>query len=139
MLTAAGWVTIRATVDGFHHARAHRYRRGQHAWEGFWLDAFDVEQLRSELLDPLKESGSGRYRRAVHDLATDQSLDLPYEVAPPGAVLLLDGVFSHRDEPSSAGISPSSSRSPSVSASSAWPRVTAPIQTRTRRACPGTC
>ncbi len=30
-LTAAGRVTIRATVDGFHHARAHRYRRGRHA------------------------------------------------------------------------------------------------------------
>ncbi len=98
VLTAAGRVTIRATVDGFHHARAHRYRRGQHAWEGFWLDAFDVEQLRSELLDPLQQSGSGRYRRAVHDLATDQSLDLPYEVAPLGAVLLLDGVFLHRPE-----------------------------------------
>jgi len=98
VLTAAGRVAIRATADGFHHPKAHRYRRGRRAWEGFWLDAFDLEQLRSELLDPLQPGGSGRYRRAVHDVATDQSLDLPYEVAPLGAVLLLDGVFLHRDE-----------------------------------------
>jgi uridine kinase len=67
-------------------------------WEGFWLDAFDYEQLHSQLLDPLQPGGSGRYRSAVHALATDQRLDLPYEQAPPGAILLLDGVFLHRDE-----------------------------------------
>lgn len=98
LLTAAGRTTIRATVDGFHHRRAHRYQGGQHSWEGYWLDAFDVEQLRRELLDPLQPGGSGCYRRAVHDLASDQVLDLPYELAPPAAVLLLDGVFLHRDE-----------------------------------------
>jgi len=98
VLASAGRVTIRASVDGFHHHQARRYRRGRWAWEGFWLDAFDWDQLRSELLDPLQPGGSGRYRRAVHDLATDQSLDLPYERAPLGAVLLLDGVFLHRDE-----------------------------------------
>lgn len=96
-LTAAGRMTIRATVDDFQHCEAHRYRRGRLAWEGFWLDAFDLEQLRSELLEPLQRGGSGRYRRAP-DLATDRSLDLSYALVPPGAVLLLDGVFLHRDE-----------------------------------------
>lgn len=98
VLAAAARVTIRASVDGFHHCRARRYRRGRRGWEGFWLDAFDVEQLRSELLDPLQPGGSGRYRQAVQDLARDQSLALPYDLAPLTAVLLLDGVFLHRDE-----------------------------------------
>jgi len=98
VLTTAGRTTIRATVDGFHHPKAYRHRRGRHSWEGYWLDAFDVEQLCRELLDPLQPGGSGRYRRAVHDLASDQVLDLPYELAPSTAVLLLDGVFLHREE-----------------------------------------
>ena len=34
----------------------------------------------------------------MHDLATDRSLDLSYALVPLGAVLLLDGVFLHRDE-----------------------------------------
>ena len=38
------------------------------------------------------------YRHVAHDLVTDAVLDpLPQE-APPGAVLILDGLFLHRDE-----------------------------------------
>jgi len=93
-LVAQGRVVVRASVDGFHHTRRRRHHRGRGSWEGFWLDAFDYQQLQ----DPLQPGGSGRYRSAVHDLATDQRLDLPYEQASPGAILLLDGVFLHRDE-----------------------------------------
>ena len=57
LLIAAGRPTVRASVDGFHHVRARRYRRGRTSWQGFWLDSFDYQQLQADLLDAF---GPGR-------------------------------------------------------------------------------
>lgn len=97
-LKAAGRPVIRASVDAFHRPRADRYRRGKTSPVGYWLDSFDYTQLRGALLDPLSPGGSRRYRTAVHDLVTDGRLEEPWRTADPGAVLVLDGVFLHRDE-----------------------------------------
>lgn len=97
-LTMLDRPVIRASVDDFHHPRAHRYQRGRQSPSGFWLDSFDYAALRRELLDPLRAGGTGRYRAAVHDVVSDAALDLPAALAPPGAVLVLDGLFLHRDE-----------------------------------------
>ena len=50
------------------------------------------------MLTPLGPGGSRRYRPVGHDLATDQVLRPPPREAPPGAVLVLDGIFLQRDE-----------------------------------------
>ena len=50
------------------------------------------------MLDPLGPGGSNLYRRAGHDLASDQALDPEPEAAPPSCVVIVDGVFLHRDE-----------------------------------------
>jgi len=71
-------------------AAAHRVGSG-------WTP-LNYDRLRHDLLDPLGSGGSRRYRAAVHDLDTDQHLDLPWVVGPPGVVLVLDGLFLHRDE-----------------------------------------
>lgn len=98
VLSADGRPVIRASVDDFHRRRAERYRRGRDSPTGFWLDSFDYPRLRRELLDPLASGGSRWYRAAVHDLAADQYLDEPAKLAPAGAVLVVDGLFLHRDE-----------------------------------------
>lgn len=54
--------------------------------------------MRERVLDPLGPGGTRRFRRAAHDLTSDLLVDPPYEVAPPGAVVVLDGLFLHRDE-----------------------------------------
>lgn len=95
---AATRPVIRASVDGFHRPSADRYRRGRTSPVGFWLDSYDYNQLRAELLDPLSPGGSRSYRTAVHDVATDEQVDQPARRCPAGAVLVLDGVFLHRDE-----------------------------------------
>lgn len=98
VLSSNGRPVVRVSADDFHHPRAVRYRRGRSSPEGYWLDSFDYASLRRDVLDPLGPGGTRRYRPAVHDLASDASLDLPARHAPPGAVLVLDGVFLHRDE-----------------------------------------
>ena len=50
------------------------------------------------MLDPLGPGGDRRYRAASHGLVTDEPRDPPVLLAPAGAVLVLDGVFLHRDE-----------------------------------------
>ena len=89
---------VRVSADDFHQPHAVRYRRGRESPEEFWLDSYDYPALRANVLDPLAPGGGRHYRPGVHDLATDGRLDLPWREAPAGAVLVLDGLFLHRDE-----------------------------------------
>ena len=50
-LADAGRTVVRASVDDFHHPRAHRHARGRTA-ETVWARSFDLDALRRELLDP---------------------------------------------------------------------------------------
>lgn len=97
-IQARGRPVIRASIDGFHHPRAHRYRRGPDSPEGYYHDSFDYRAVRAELLDPLGPGGNRHYRPAVFDWRTDSPLESPLKVALPNAVLLLDGVFLLRPE-----------------------------------------
>jgi uridine kinase len=90
-----GRPVVRVSADDFHHVREVRYRRGRASATGFWLDSYNYPRLIADVLEPF---GSGRYRPAAHDLLTDQVLDPPWLTAPAGAVLILDGLFLHRDE-----------------------------------------
>lgn len=98
VLRTEGRSTVRLSIDDFHHARAIRYRRGRSSPEGFWLDSFDYERLRAYVLDPLGPGGSRRYRPRGHDLASDQILFPDEVLAPVGSVVVIDGLFLHRDE-----------------------------------------
>ncbi len=89
---------VRASVDGFHHPAAVRYRQGRSSPRGFYEDSYDYAALFRELLDPLGENGSGRYRPAVFDVALNEPVDVPHREAPRDAVLVLDGIFLHRPE-----------------------------------------
>ncbi|MEU8612699.1 uridine kinase [Actinoplanes sp. NPDC048791] len=89
---------VHVSADGFHQVRAVRHRRGRTSPEGFWLDSYDYPALISAVLAPFGPGGDRRYRSAVHDVATDEVLDLPWVQAPADAVLVVDGLFLHRDE-----------------------------------------
>lgn len=98
VLSDRGRVVIRASVDGFHHTREIRYRRGRASPVGYYLDSFDYDRLRQVLLDPLSPGGSGRYVTAVHDVATDETVEPEPRQAIDGSVLVFDGIFVHRPE-----------------------------------------
>ena len=75
-----------------------RYRRGKASPEGFYLDSYDYAALRRYRLDPLEPGGSGVYCSAVFDHVTDSLVPVQTRVAPPGAALILDGLFLHRQK-----------------------------------------
>ncbi|ADD42385.1 AAA family ATPase [Stackebrandtia nassauensis] len=89
---------IRAGIDSFHRPRAERLRRGGLSPEGCYHDTFDYDALRRQLLEPLGPNGDRRYRTAVFDHREDRPLDEPLRLAPPGSVLICDGVFLLRPQ-----------------------------------------
>lgn len=86
------------SMDGFHHLRAHRQRRGRMSADGYYEDAYDFAALRIGVLEPLGPGGDRRYRRRVMDLATDQLVDEAAIEAPADLVLVVDGTFLQRAE-----------------------------------------
>ena len=97
-IEAHGRPVIRATIDGFHHPRVHRTRRGADSVEGYYHDSFDHHAARENVLLPLGPGGSRVYRKAVFDFRVDAPVDEPHETAHPNAVLLFDGMFLFRPE-----------------------------------------
>ncbi|MFF5077684.1 uridine kinase [Actinoplanes sp. NPDC000266] len=93
-----GRPVVHVSADDFHHPRAVRYRKGRDSPEGFFLDSYDYPALVREVLEPFAPGGSRRFRRATHDVRTDEALDLEWESAPQDAVLIVDGLFLHRGE-----------------------------------------
>jgi len=81
LIEAQGRPVIRASIDGFHHPRSIRYRRGPDSPEGYYQDSFDYTALRAVLLDPLGPHGNRRYRHAVFDVHEDTRLTLAEEKA----------------------------------------------------------
>ena len=92
-----GRPVIRASVDGFHNPRAIRYEKGADSAPGFYHDSYDYPRLFSLLLDPLAPNGSRRYHTAAFDHTLDLPTPTPQLWASENAVLLLDGLFLHRD------------------------------------------
>ncbi|HET7901538.1 MAG TPA: hypothetical protein VFL59_10150 [Candidatus Nanopelagicales bacterium] len=98
VLEERGRSVVRIREDDFLNPRVIRYRLGRASPEGYLADSYDLVRLRTDVLDPLGPSGDGRFREGSLDLATDTALDPPWRVAAPGSVLVLDGMFLHRDE-----------------------------------------
>lgn len=95
--TGRAGAVVRASVDGFHHPKAHRHAQGR-TGETFWSRSYDYPALLRELVTPWRSGPGSSYRTAVHDVDTDRALDLPAAVVPDGGLLVVDGIFAQRDE-----------------------------------------
>jgi uridine kinase len=95
--SAAGRTVVRASLDDFHHPRAHRYAEGR-TGQTVWHRSVDLVAVRRELLDPWRHGAGTPYRRRWHDLAGDVPLDEAVAVVPEQGVLVVDGVFAQRPE-----------------------------------------
>lgn len=85
-------------LDDFHRLRAARYRLGRDSPEGFFLDSYDYDSFRTLVLEPLARSGDGRIRAIATCLDEDRYVDAPYLATVPGDVVIVEGIFAHRDE-----------------------------------------
>jgi uridine kinase len=97
-LRGRGTPVVRASVDGFHNPARSRYRRGRTSAEGYYRDSYDYGRFVRLLLDPFGPEGSGRYVSEVYDVRREREVRCPPALAEPGSVLVVDGIFTHRDE-----------------------------------------
>jgi uridine kinase len=97
-LRARGRSVVRASVDDFHRPKAERYRMGRNSSDGHYLESYDYDALKRELLDPLAPGGTRVYRTKVFDLETDTPELSQLREAQDGTILIVDGLFLNRDE-----------------------------------------
>ncbi len=89
---------VRISMDGFHRPRTDRYARGRMSAEGYFRDSFDLAEFGRCVVDPLRPGGSGVVTTAVFDARTDRAVGGEMVWVRPAGVVLVDGVFLHRDE-----------------------------------------
>jgi uridine kinase len=89
---------VRIGIDGFHRPRADRHRRGPTSPEGYFWDSFDIPSFILMVVSPAKPGGTGIVTRAVFDHRVECPVAGEDEQVGPGDVVLVDGVFLHRDE-----------------------------------------
>lgn len=94
----AGRPTIVVHEDDFLAPRKVRYRLGRDSPEGYFSDSYDLPSFIRYVLDPLRPGGDRRLRRRVFDHRTDTRIDAPLEEVPMDAVVIVEGMFLHRDE-----------------------------------------
>jgi uridine kinase len=94
----AGRPTVIVHEDDFLAPRDVRYRLGRESPEGFFRDSYDLTALIRHVLDPLRPGGDRRVRRRVFDHRADAPIDAPVEDVPVDAVVIVEGMFLHRDE-----------------------------------------
>ena len=96
-LTDSGLTVIRISFDDFLNPAEIRHRRGRTSPDGFVADTYDYERFIDDVLDPLGCEGCGRYRAKSYDFASETPLNPPWQVAPDNAVVIVDGMFLHRN------------------------------------------
>ena len=97
-LNVRGAKVIRVSADGFLNPPRTRHRRGRDSPEGFYRDSFDYGRMIRLLLDPLSPGGNREYIREVYDPRREREVRRLPELADDDAILVLDGIFVHRDE-----------------------------------------
>jgi uridine kinase len=85
-------------LDDYLNPRTTRYRLGRRSPEGYFVDTYDLDAFTQHVLEPLRPHGSGTILRRFFDLRVDARVDdRPVEV-PSDGVVIVEGMFLHRDE-----------------------------------------
>lgn len=97
-IEVAGRPAVVVHEDDFLAPRITRYSLGRESPEGFFRDTYDLEALIKHVLEPLRPDGDRRVRLRVFDHRTDAPVDAPVEQVPVDALVIVEGMFLHRDE-----------------------------------------
>lgn len=98
LLRESGLDVIRISMDDYLNPQSKRYAQGRASAKGYFEDSYDYGRFSDEVLEPLGRDGSGRYRTAAYDLDSESEVHSPWRVAPDHVVVIIDGMFIHRDE-----------------------------------------
>lgn len=90
--------TVVVHVDNFLNPSSIRHARGRSSPDGFWLDSYNYAALSANVLDPLRASGGAWYRPSSYDPSLDAEKLAEPVFAPADAIVLVEGLFLHRDE-----------------------------------------
>ena len=85
-------------ADDFLNPSPVRHARGRSSPDGFWLDSYDYAALSANVLDPLSAAGGAWYRPSSYDRHLDAVKLAEPVFAPADAIVLVEGLFLHRDE-----------------------------------------
>jgi len=98
LLRESGIEVIRISLDDYLNPQSRRYAQGRTSAKGYFEDSYDYDRFNDEVLEPLAHDGCGRYRTAAYDLGKEAPVVSPWKVAPDDVVVIIDGMFLHRDE-----------------------------------------
>ncbi len=85
-------------MDDFLNPRSVRYRMGRTSPEGFFRDTYDRAAFTTKVLHPLRPGANHAITPRAFDHRADKPLDDDPVEVPPQAVVLIEGMFLHRDE-----------------------------------------
>lgn len=87
---------IVVSIDDFHHSKEIRYTKGKDSAEGFYLDSYQYDTFIKECILPFR-AGSNQILTHAFDLEKDVE-SLKYMNLHPETILIIEGIFLHRDE-----------------------------------------
>lgn len=85
-------------LDDFLNPRVVRYRLGRTSPEGFFRDTYDLDGFAARVLVPLGVGGDREIALRAFDYRADVTLDDLRTPVPHDAVVIVEGMFLHRDE-----------------------------------------
>ncbi|MDP9983332.1 uridine kinase [Pseudarthrobacter oxydans] len=85
-------------ADDFLNPSPVRHAKGRASPEGFWEDTYNYKALQQQLLAPLGPKGDGWYSPVSYDPVTDRMAQVEVVHAPSDALVVVEGLFLHRDE-----------------------------------------
>lgn len=91
-LKQRGKNALQVSIDGFHFNKAHRYRQGKDSAQGYYEDSYNEGAFVEKVLLAAREVPP-RITMAIHDLETDEYLEMaPLPIAT-NSILITDGAY----------------------------------------------
>ncbi|MCB9034692.1 MAG: hypothetical protein H6553_12700 [Chitinophagales bacterium] len=83
---------IHISIDGFHHTKAIRYQQGNDSALGYYEDAYN-EQAFVDLVLKNSQKEKATIVTAIHNLDTDESIDVQPIAISNNTILITDGAY----------------------------------------------
>lgn len=83
---------IHVSIDGFHFNKEVRYKQGENSAKGYYEDSYDEMAFVEKVLKS-SQTEFPTYTTAIHDIETDQYIDLAPITLENDAILITDGAY----------------------------------------------